>query len=50
MKKLDAWIRWSYSVNGWMWSVMDGATVVIEGACKSQDEARQAAKIAMATA
>lgn len=41
--KLDKWVRWSYRVNGWLWSVMCGARVVAEGFEATFDEANAAA-------
>lgn len=42
-KKVDVWVRWSYRVNGWIWSVMQGAKVLAEGSARSAEEARIAA-------
>jgi len=49
-KKLDTWVRWSHRVNGWMWSVMRGAEVVVEGSAPSQDEAERLANKALLSA
>lgn len=42
----DIWIRWTYRCNGWMWSVMEGATLVAEGVAASEAEAQAAAEAA----
>jgi hypothetical protein len=47
-KQLDTWLRWSHQVSGWLWSVMDGADVVEEGATPSYDEATKLAEAALA--
>ncbi len=41
--QLDAWIRWTYRCNGWMWSVFRGAELIAEGCEPSEQLARLAA-------
>ena len=45
-KQRDFWIRWTHRCNGWMWSVMQGATVIAEGCEETEEKARAAAEAA----
>jgi len=44
----DVWIRWSHRCNGWMWSVLRGTTLIVEGCARSELEANTAARAALA--
>jgi len=43
---MDKWIRWTYKVNGWQWSLMQGAEVIAEGASRSKRDAEYSARVA----